>query len=130
LHYVVLSRSGPEPVEQMASLVRSVDQGVFRYGRYRVFVRNLVFYVRRPHVDLSSVDQVGVFLRSADPVLCVVAESDLDRVDLEGTPVYELGRVSYLNTGSLTLDTLLWPDPETDLQTVLLVSNRNLQVDP
>jgi hypothetical protein len=37
---------------------------------------------------------------------------------------HELGRVTYLNTGSLTLRTLIWPDPQTDLETVVLVTNR------
>ncbi len=121
LHYVVLSRAGPEPVEEMAALIQSVEGGTLPYGRYRMFVRNLVFYMERPHVDLSSTEQVATFLSASEPVLCVVEESDLASA---GVPAFEIGRVSYLNTGRLTLDTLVWPDPETDLQTVLLVSNR------
>jgi 4-amino-4-deoxy-L-arabinose transferase-like glycosyltransferase len=121
IHYVVLSRPGPEPVEEMATLIQSVEGGTLPYGRYRMFVRNLVFYMERPHVDVSSIEQVATFLSASEHVLCVLEESDLVSA---GVPAFEIGRVSYLNTGSLTLDTLIWPDPETDLQTVLLVSNR------
>ena len=116
-----LPREGPEPVEEMATLIHSVEGGTLPYGRYRMFVRNLVFYMERPHVDVSSIEQVATFLSASEHVLCVLEESDLVSA---GVPAFEIGRVSYLNTGSLTLDTLIWPDPETDLQTVLLVSNR------
>ena len=124
VQYVVLSRSGPEPVEEMAALVGAAGPETLPYGRYRVFVRNLVFYTGRPHVDLASEEQVLAFLRSTEPVLCVMAEPDLQRARGQGITTHELGRVTYLNTGNLTLRTLVWPDPDRDLQTVMLVTNR------
>ena len=124
VQYVVLSRVGPEPVEVLAALIREAKPAGMPYGRYRVFVRNLVFYTGRPHVELSSTEQVVSFLRSSVPVLGVVDEDDLIQVRASGVAVYELGRVSYLNTGSLNLGTLLRPNPEDDLRTVILVSNQ------
>lgn len=124
VQYVVLSRPGREPVQVMADLVQAASPASQQYGRYGVFVRNLVFYMERPHVDLSSVEQVAVFLRSSEPVLAVVAETHLRAVQASGVVFHELGRVSYLNTGNLRLSTLLWPDPARHLQTIVLVSNR------
>ncbi len=125
VQYVVLSRPGPEPVEDLAALVRTSTSASYPYGRYAVFARNLVFYLERPHVDLASVEQVVVFLESAEPVLAVVAETDLEQVRARGVTLHEVGRVSYLNTGNLRLSTLLWPDPDLHLQTIVLVSNRS-----
>ena len=124
LQYVVLSRPGPEPVEAMAALIRAAGPETMPYGRYRVFVRNLVFYTGRPHVDLASEDQFLAFLRSPEPVLCVLAAPDLEHARALGITLHELGQVTYLNTGNLTLRTLVDPDPEIDLQTVVLVTNR------
>ena len=108
----------------MAALLRAAGPESVPYGRYRVFVRNLVFYTGRPHVDLVSEEQVRAFLGSTDPVLCVIGEADLQQVRADGVTVHELGRVAYLNTGNLTMRTLMWPDPQTDLETVVLVTNR------
>ena len=124
VQYVVLSRPGPEPVEEMAALLRAAGPPSVPYGRYRVFVRNLLFYTGRPHVDLVSEEQVRAFLGSTDPVLCVIGEADLQQVRADGIMAHELGRVTYLNTGSLAMRTLMWPDPQTDLETVVLVTNR------
>jgi len=124
LQYVVLSRPGPEPVEEMAALIEAAGPEALPYGNYRVFVRNLIFYTGRPHVDLASEEQVLTFLRSTEPVLCVIAEPDLQRIRTRGITTHELGRVTYLNTGNLTLRTLVWPDPNTDLQSVVLVTNQ------
>ena len=123
VQYVVLSRAGPEPVEEMAALVRAAGPESVAYGRYRVFVRNLVFYSGRPHVDMASAEQVLAFLRSTEPVLCVIGEADLERARAGGVTAHEIGRVAYLNTGNLTIGTLMWPDPSTDLETVVLVTN-------
>ncbi|MDE0830435.1 MAG: hypothetical protein OSB03_14645, partial [Vicinamibacterales bacterium] len=125
VQYVVLSRPGPEPVQVMADLVRAAAPSPHPYGRYGVFVRNLVFYMERPHIDLSSVEQVAAFLQSNEPVLAVVAETNLEPVRAAGVVFHEVGRVSYLNTGNLRLSTLLWPDPTLHLQTIVLVSNRS-----
>ncbi len=122
--YVVLSRPGSEPVEEMAALVRAAGPPDLPYGRYGVFVRNLVFYTGRPHVEVSSVDQMMTFMRSTDPVLGVVVEAHLEQMLDAGLDLHELGRVSYLNTGNLNFRTLLRPDPDTQLQTVVLVGNR------
>jgi hypothetical protein len=124
VQYTVLSRPGPEPVEEMAALIRDAAPEDVPYGRHRVFVRNLVFYTGRPHVDLVSEEQVRAFLGSTGPVLCVIGEADLQLARAGGVTAHEIGRVTYLNTGSLTIGTLLWPDPQTDLETVLLVTNR------
>ena len=124
LQYSVLSRPGPEPVERMAALVRAAGGDDVPYGRYRVFVRNLLYYVGRPHVDLFTPGQLQAFLASSGPVLCVLTDTDLEQARAEGATAYELGRVAYLDTGRLQLRTLLRPDPATDLQTVVLVSNR------
>ena len=124
VQYTVLSRPGPEPVEEMAALIRDAAPEGVPYGRHRVFVRNLVFYTKRPHVDLVSEEQVRAFLGSTGPVLCVIGEADLQLVRADGVTAHEIGRVTYLNTGRLTIGTLLWPDPQTDLETVVLVTNR------
>ncbi len=124
LQYSVLAPPGPEPVERMAALVRGSGPGDMPYGRYRIFVRNLLYYVGRPHVDLFTPEQLHAFLASPDPVLCVLSAADLEQARADDATVYELGRVAYLDTGGLNLRTLLWPDPATDLQTVVLVTNR------
>ena len=124
VQYAVLSRAGPEPVEVLAALIREAKPAGMPYGRYRVFVRNLVFYTGRPHVELSSIEQVVSFLRSSEPVLGVIDQDDLVQIRTSGVAVYELGRVSYLNTGNLNLGTLVRPNPDDDLRTVILVSNQ------
>ena len=124
VHYVVLSRAGPEPVEEMAALVRAAGPETVSYSRYRVFVRNLVFYSGRPHVEMTTAEQVLAFLGSTEPVLCVLGEADLLRARADGASAHELGRVTYFNTGNLNIGTLLSPDPSTDLETVILVTNQ------
>jgi hypothetical protein len=55
----------------------------------------------------------------------VVRASDLPRLEsVSGTTLTRLGEVRYLNTTSLKLRMLLWPMPDQDLDTVLLVTNR------
>ena len=124
LQYSVLSPPGPEPVERMAALVREAGGDDVPYGRYRVFVRNLLYYVGRPHVDLFTPEQLHAFLARPEPVLCLLPAADLDQARADGAPAYELGRVAYLDIGGLQLRTVLWPDPATHLQTVVLATNR------
>ena len=121
---VVLASPREAPVERMAALVRDARSLGEPYCRYRVFTRNLVFYAGAPAVTPFSLDAVRDFLRGPDRALCVLLEPDAAELEAEGLPLDRLGVVSYLDTGSLTFEALLDPDPERYLQRVVLVSNR------
>ena len=121
---VVLASPGPAPVERMAALVRKARGAGEPYCRYRVFTRNLVFYVGPPAVASFSLEAVRDFLGRPDRVLCVLLEPDATALEAQGLALDRLGGVAYLDTGSLTFEALLDPDPERHLQRVVLVSNR------
>ena len=123
-HYVVLATPGPAPVERMAAMLDAARPHNEPYGRHRVFDRNLVYYVGSPHVELPIIDAVRDFLRSPERVLCVLRSEDAARLKREGLTLREIGSVSYLNTGSLTLRMVLNPDPNRYRQRVVLVTNR------
>ena len=121
---VVLSSPRDAPVERMAALVRDARPDGEPYCRYRAFTRNLVFYVGTPAVAPFSLEAVRDFLRGPGRALCVLFESDAAQLETQGLPLDRLGRVSYLDTGSLTFEALLDPSPERYLQPIVLVSNR------
>ena len=121
---VVLASPGQAPVERMAALVREARGAGEPYCRYRVFTRNLVFYAGTPAVSPFSLDAVRDFLRGPDRALCVLLEPDAAELEAQGLTLDRLGGVAYLDTGSLTVEALLDPDPERYLQRVVLVSNR------
>ena len=121
---VVLASPGPAPVERMAELVREARGPDEPYCRYRVFTRNLVFYAGPPAVTPFSLEAVRDFLGRSDRVLCVLLEADAAELEAQGLALDRLGGVAYLDTGSLTFEALLDPDPERHLQRVVLVSNR------
>lgn len=115
----------PEPVEEMAALVRTHRRSGEQVGAYQVFVRTLVFYTRFKQVDLFNEGLALDFLKSPDRVLLVVRAADLPRLEaIAGVAAKPLGQVRYLDTANVRLRTLLSPIPEQDLETVLLVANR------
>jgi hypothetical protein len=115
----------PEPVEQMAALVAQHRRGSDAVGEYQVFVRSLVFYTRFPQTELYDESRALDFINSAGRVLLVVRATDLSRLEaVAGRTLQRLGQVTYLNTGNIKFRTLLFPLPEQDLDTVLLVANR------
>jgi 4-amino-4-deoxy-L-arabinose transferase-like glycosyltransferase len=115
----------PEPVEEMAALVRAHRTAGEPVGEYQVFVRNLVFYLRFPQVELYDEGRALDFLRSGERVLLVVRAGDLPRLEtIAGVSTRTLGRVRYLDTANVRLRTLISPLPGQDLDTVLLVTNR------
>jgi len=125
MQFGALAGRRPEPVEQMADLVRTSRASGEPVGTYRVFVRNLVFYIRFKQVDLVDEGLALDFLQSPDRVLLVVRAADLPRLEaISGVTVRTLGQVQYLNTANVRLRTLIAPIPEQDLETVLLVTNR------
>ena len=54
----------------------------------------------------------------------MIRESDLPELRNLGLPARELGRVSHIDTANIKLRTLLSPDPASDVETVLLVTNK------
>ncbi len=115
----------PEPVEQMAALIRAQRAGAEPVGTYQVFVRNLVFYTRFKQVDLFDEGLALDYLRSPQRVLLVVRDTDLARLEaISGIATLKLGQVRYLNAASVRLRTILSPIPGQDVETVWLVSNK------
>ena len=124
LQFGALAGVRPEAVEQLAHLVRAYRVGDQQVGQYRVFGRNAVFYLGfRQHKDLDT-DAVAAFLGSPERVFLMVRESDLPELRNLGLPARELGRVSHIDTANIKLRTLLSPDPASDVETVLLVTNK------
>jgi 4-amino-4-deoxy-L-arabinose transferase-like glycosyltransferase len=120
-----LSGRRPEPVEEMATLVRASRQAREPIGVHHVFVRNLIFYTGLQQNDLFSDDRATAFMRSPDRVLMVVRDTDLRRLEAaSGVTMTELGAVRYFNTANVKFRSLVFPDPERDIQRVLLVTNR------
>jgi 4-amino-4-deoxy-L-arabinose transferase-like glycosyltransferase len=115
----------PEPVEEMATLIRAHRTGNEPVGAYQVFVRNLVFYTRFKQVELFDVHRALAFMKSRDRVLLVVGMDDLTRLQtIGGIAMKPLGAVEYLDPAGIRLRTLLWPTPAQDLEIVFLVANR------
>ena len=115
----------PEPVEEMAALVRAHARGGEGVGTYQVFVRNLVFYTREKTTELFGEGQALDFIQAPARNLLVIRASDLSRLEaLTGAATVRLGEVRYLNTANVRLRTLLTPIPEQDIERVLLVANR------
>jgi hypothetical protein len=58
-------------------------------------------------------------------VLCVLPEDVLRPLERQhGLKVRRLASVTYFNPSGVRLRTLLWPEPERDLETVWLISNQ------
>jgi 4-amino-4-deoxy-L-arabinose transferase-like glycosyltransferase len=119
-----LSPAGRDPVQDMAALVslhRTKGQTI---GTHRVFVRNLIFYTGVTQTDLPTPQHVVDFLRSPEPVLCVIGADELERIAApHGLETRVLGEVLYFNAAAVKLRTLLGPDQARDLERVLLVTN-------
>ena len=115
----------PDPVEQLAALVRTHRTAEEPLGSYRVVVRNLVFYTHVKQVDLFDEARALDFLRAPRRVLLVVRAADLPRLEaISGVKAHALGQVQYLDTANIRIRALVSPLPAQDLDTLLLVTNR------
>lgn len=124
-HYSVYSAEGIEPVQRMAAVFRTHWPDAAESGTYRVFVRNLVFYTGVKQTDLTTLEDLRDFLAKDERVLVVSTEEDLQKLaDTYDVVPRRLERVTYFNPAGVRVRTLLAPDPEKDLETVWLVSNR------
>ena len=120
-----LAGNRPEPVEQMAALIRSHRSAQEPIGVLDVFTRNLGFYTGAPRMQLFGVEQAGLFLHSPERVLLVIRSVDLPAVTAaSGLNPKTLGEVRYLNTANIRLRTLFRPDPTTEIEMISLLTNR------
>jgi len=123
-HVVLLSSPETAPVERVAEIVRTARPNNEPYGRYQVLHRNLIFYTGLPFRELGVAQAVTDFLQSPERVVTVLTAEEAARLEVQGLRLHHLGEVRYLNTGGLTLRTLLDPDPDRYLQRVVVVANR------
>jgi 4-amino-4-deoxy-L-arabinose transferase-like glycosyltransferase len=125
LQFGAFTGKRPEAVEEMAAMIRVNRLGGEPVGEYEAFVRNLVFYTRFQQTQIFDDAGALMFLKSSERVFLVLHRQDLDRLKtMTDIPLNTIGEVTYLNTASVRLRTLLAPLPEQDLETVVLVSNR------
>jgi 4-amino-4-deoxy-L-arabinose transferase-like glycosyltransferase len=120
-----LAGNRPEPVEQMAALIRSQRTAQEQIGVLRVFTRNLGFYTGVPRTELFDVEQARNFVHSPQRVLLVLRSTDRQAVETaSGLTLKTLGEIRYLNTANIRLRTLLRPDPASEVELISLVTNQ------
>ena len=125
IQFGALAGARPEPVEQMAALVRANRRADEPIGTYQTFVRNLIFYTHFKQVDLYDEGVALNFLKSPGRVLLVVRALDLPRLQaISGVAVRPIARLQYFNAAGVRLRTVLSPIPDQDFETILLVTNR------
>jgi 4-amino-4-deoxy-L-arabinose transferase-like glycosyltransferase len=125
LLYGALSSGGREPVEEVAALIRDQRTAGERTGPYQVLVRNLVFYTRFPQADLFDAQRLSGFLDSPERVICVLPEQALEDYEAASfRTLRRLAEVPYFNVSTVKLKALLWPNPNEDLEKLVVVSNR------
>jgi len=101
---------------------RARDAPIATYG---VFGRNLVFYTREKHVELTNDEHLAAWLAQNPRGVVVMKAADANRVERERSLTLErIVEVAYFNEGGIKVRTLLWPNPSQDLEKVVLVRVR------
>jgi 4-amino-4-deoxy-L-arabinose transferase-like glycosyltransferase len=125
LQFGAFAGKRPEAVEQIAALIHANRFGGELIGEYETFVRNLPFYTRLKQVPITDDRGAVMFLNSTDRVFLVLNKRDFERLKMASSrPLNVIGQVTYWDTAGVRLRTLLAPQPEEDLDTVVLISNR------
>lgn len=125
LRFGVFPAAGTDAVRQMAGMIERARGEGAALTTYTVFVRNLVFYTRSEQVEVYNDAQLRDFLVRPDRVLAVLPVEVANRVEHEqGVTLTRLGELRYFNAGALRVGTVLAPDPERDIDRVVLVANR------
>lgn len=123
-HTLILSSPGASPVERVAEMVLDAREVGEPYGRSTILSRNLIFYTRSPFVELPNEQAVVDFMGSPGRVVSVLLDEEVEALLAQGLTVRRLGDVRYFNTGSLTLEVLIDPDPDRYVRRLVVVSNR------
>ena len=127
LQLTLLSTPGTDVVERVGAEIRRRLGPDVQWTTHDIFVRNLVFYVGHRQSGPFHYDAELVrFLRNG-PVMAVMTLPEYERLaPVVGTPLYELGRWRFFNAAAVRIGTLVKRNPERELRTILLVSNRPL----
>jgi hypothetical protein len=121
LPWGVLSAPRDSAVFHMAQLVKEANGGGRPVGTYGLLVRNLVFYSGLKQTDLINDDHLAAFVSQHPNALVVLSREDLERLARErGMQLQPLAQVRYFDEGQIKVGTLLQPNVEKDLQTVVL----------
>jgi 4-amino-4-deoxy-L-arabinose transferase-like glycosyltransferase len=124
LQFTFYSGGGLEPVQQMAREIQQLRRDE-PSGTYRVFVRNLVFYTGVKQTDLVDEAEALEFLRQPQRVFVVMPLKAMEALqENHGLTLHRLRSIVYFNPSAVRLRTLLNPNPERTLDTVVLVTNR------
>ena len=122
LPYATFTSPRSSAVAEMAGLVREARTGDEAIGTFRVFVRNLVFYTHLKHTDLIHDEHVFDWLSKNPRALMVMPRFEADRLERErGLKMTRLAERLYFDEGGIRARMLMQPDPERDLQRVVLV---------
>jgi 4-amino-4-deoxy-L-arabinose transferase-like glycosyltransferase len=125
LQFGAISGSGDDTVQQVARQVVAAREGSEPVATFLVFVRNLGFYTHVPTFDLINHDQFTDFMKQPERVIVVAPAAAVDRLENERhVAVRRLAEVRYFNTAALRVRTLLSPDPERDITSVVVVTNK------
>jgi 4-amino-4-deoxy-L-arabinose transferase-like glycosyltransferase len=125
LQFGLFSTPGTDVVERVALELRTRLRPDTQWTTHDIFVRNLVFYVgSRQSGPFENDAELIAFLRER-PALTVMTLREYERLaPLVARPLYEVGRWRFFNASALRIGTLLERNPERELRTVVLVSNR------
>jgi hypothetical protein len=124
LQYGVLSLPGPEAVQLVATTLRQHLAPGVRWATNGVFVRNLVFYVGQRQSGPFDDRELVQFLNEG-PAIAVMSETDFRRLaPLVTAPLHEIGRWQYFNVAGIRVGVVIEQNPERELRTIVLVSNR------
>jgi hypothetical protein len=94
-------------------------------GTYRVFVRNLVFYTGVKQNDLINEAEAAEFMKQPRRVLCVMPLDQVEGLEkAHGLQLHQLASVVYFNPSAVRLKTLFSSHPQSELETVVLVTNQ------
>jgi hypothetical protein len=129
LPWGVLASPRDSAVSHIAAKLREVGAESRPVATYGVLVRNLVFYSRIKQTDLINDDHLAAFVAQNPNALIVLSGDELVRVTRErGIRLEPLAQFRYFDEGQVKVGTLLRPDADADLQTLVLarVPNQGL----
>jgi len=125
LPYGVLSASRDSAAWRMAQMVKSADREGGPIGTYGVLVRNMIFYSGIAQVDLINDEHLTQFAASNPGALVVLPLEDLQRLEQAGSLHFErVGQLRYFDEGQIKVGTLLDPNVEQELRTIVLARVR------